>query len=321
MLKKLLKFIRNVTLAVSIVIGGVWFYLAQPSLLSSNTVDATVDIDRLRASVKTLSIDFHPRTFRNSKNLERTAAFIEDHFKNAGGRLKNQTFSVSGTEFRNVSAFFGPETGPRIIIGAHYDSHGATPGADDNASGVAGLIELGYLLQQHPPSTRVELVAYPLEEPPFFATKKMGSYFHAQSVSKSGESVLGVIVLEMIGYFSDEFGSQDYPALLFKLIYPNTGNFIAVIGKLDQRSYISKVKKQMKGTGEVDVYSIAAPTNIPGIDFSDHRNYWEFGYDAVMITDTAFYRNQEYHKTGDTWDRLNYEKMAEVVKAVFSAIK
>ncbi|MGJ8652316.1 MAG: M28 family peptidase [Opitutaceae bacterium] len=321
MLKILFKFLRNVILGVAVVIVGVWVYLAQPSLLSSGPANVSVDIERLRETVKKLSVDFHPRTYRKSKNLERTAAFIEGHFHDAGGRVNNQKFSVSGTEFRNISAFFGPETGPRTIIGAHYDSHGATPGADDNASGVAGLIELAYLLQQNPPSTRVELVAYPLEEPPFFATKKMGSYFHAESVSKSKEPILGVIVLEMIGYFSDESGSQDYPALLFKLIYPSTGDFVAVVGKLDQRSYISTVKKQMKGAGEVDVYSIAAPTNIPGIDFSDHRNYWEFGYDAVMITDTAFYRNKEYHKIGDTWDRLNYEKMAEVVKAVYSAIK
>lgn len=147
----------------------------------------------------------------------------------------------------------------------------------------------------------------------------MGSYIHAESVSEEGVSVRGMIALEMIVYFSDDFGSQDYPALLFKLIYPNRGNFIAVVGKLDQRDFISKTKVGMKGTTDLPVYSIAAPTQIPGIDFSDHRNYWEFGYDAVMITDTAFYRNHEYHKAGDTWHRLNYEKMADVVRAVYAA--
>ncbi|MDP4694360.1 MAG: hypothetical protein NWS00_07405, partial [Opitutales bacterium] len=128
----------------------------------------------------------------------------------------------------------------------------------------------------------------------------------------------GVIVLEMIGYYDDTSGSQEYPALLFKLLYPNTGDFIAVIGKLDQRPYIADIKAGMNGAAEIDVYSIAAPTQVPGIDFSDHRNYWEFGYDAVMISDTAFYRNKEYHKAGDTWDRLDYKKMGEVVKAVYS---
>lgn len=321
MLKKFLKFFRNVFCGVAVVIFGVWIYMAQPTLRASELVEPTTDNNRLRDIVKTLSVDFHPRTFRHSTNLEKTATFIETHLKKAGGRVESQNFQVSGQAFRNVRSFFGPESGPTIIVGAHYDSHGVTPGADDNASGVAGLIELAYLLQNNPPSQRVEIVAYPLEEPPFFATKKMGSYFHAKAVSQEANQVVSVIVLEMIGYFDEANGSQDYPAPLFKFIYPNTGNFIAVIGRHDQRSYISEVKAKMRGAAEIDVYSIAAPTHIPGIDFSDHRNYWEFGYDAVMITDTAFYRNKEYHKIGDTWDRLNYEKMGEVVKAVYSAVK
>ncbi len=320
MLKKILQFLRNVSLGVGIVIFGVWFYLAQPSLRANDTTELTIDTARLRECVKTLSVDFHPRSFRDTTNLNLTAAFIEDHFAQAGGRVEQQTFTISGSTYYNIRCFFGPESGPRQIIGAHYDSHGTTPGADDNASGIAGLIELAYLFQQHPPTTRVELVAYTLEEPPFFATNKMGSYFHAQAVVDEGEPILGIIVLEMIGYFDEAFGSQDYPALLFKLIYPNTGNFIAVIGRHDQRPYIAKVKAGMKGGTDLGIYSIAAPTNIPGIDFSDHRNYWPFGYDAVMITDTAFYRNKEYHKAGDTWERLNYDKMGEVVKAVYHAV-
>ncbi|MGJ8641539.1 MAG: M28 family peptidase [Opitutaceae bacterium] len=321
MLKKFLKYIRNVTLGVGIVLAGVWVYLAQPTLRTSDLSDASPNVDRLRETVKTLSVDFHPRTFKNVENTEKTASFIQKHFEAAGGRIKNQSFAVTDKEFRNVCAFFGPETGPRFIIGAHYDSHGITPGADDNASGIAGLVELAYLLQKHPPKMRVELAAYPLEEPPFFATQKMGSYFHAKAVSESNDEILGVIVLEMIGYFDETYGSQEYPALLFNLIYPNTGDFIALIGKLDQRSYISKLNRKMKGASKVAVYSIAAPTKVPGVDFSDHRNYWKFGYDAAMVTDTAFYRNQAYHTANDTWDRLDYEKMAEVVKAVFNVIK
>jgi Zn-dependent M28 family amino/carboxypeptidase len=321
MLKRFLKYLRNVFCGVALVIFAIWVYLAQPTLRASDPVELASDIDRLRTIVKTLSVDFHPRTFRHAENLEKTAAFIESHLKAAGGRVESQNFAVSGDTFRNVRSFFGPESGPTIIVGAHYDSHGVTPGADDNASGVAGLIELAYLLQANPTTQRIELVAYPLEEPPFFATKKMGSYFHAEAVSQESNEIVSVIVLEMIGYFNETRGSQDYPVPLFKLMYPNTGNFIAVIGKLDQRPFISEIKAKMKGAAEIDVYSIAAPTNIPGIDFSDHRNYWEFGYNAVMITDTAFYRNKAYHEVGDTWDRLNYEKMGEVVKAVYNAVK
>lgn len=203
------------------------------------------------------------------------------------------------------------------MIGAHYDSHSQTPGADDNASGVAGLIELAYLFGTTTPKNCVELVAYPLEEPPFFATKKMGSYIHAESLSRDNIKVIGMIALEMIGYFSDEFGSQSYPSKVLHLIYPSTGNFIAVAGNLDQRNFIAKVKSGMKGVTGLKVRSISAPRELPGIDFSDHRNYWAFNYDAIMVTDTAFYRNKAYHTADDTWDRLDYAKLADVVRAVY----
>lgn len=317
MITIIFKFIRNVTLGVGSVLLLVWFYLAQPSFRSNEHLDLPVDEARLQEVVKKLSIDFHPRNFRNTKNLEKTVAYLEKHFLQAGGTVEIQEFEISGSTYKNLRCFFGDKTKPRLVIGAHYDSHDHTPGADDNASGVAGLVELAYLFGETAPANCIELVAYTLEEPPFFATKKMGSYIHAESLSNEQVAVSGMIALEMIGYFSDEFGSQSYPAKLFHLIYPNTGNFIAVVGTLDQRDFISEVKLGMKGVTDLKVRSISAPRQIPGIDFSDHRNYWAFDYDAVMVTDTAFYRNQAYHTADDTWDRLNYSKMADVVRAVY----
>lgn len=318
MLNTLFKFIRNVTLGVGFVLALVWFYLSQPTFNSSDEVDFNVSQERLVEVVKTLSVDFHPRTFRHTDNLKKTVSYIEGHFREAGGLVEIQEFDISDTTYKNVRCFFGDKSKPRLVIGAHYDSHGVTPGADDNASGVAGLIELAYLYGKSNPESCIELVAYPLEEPPFFATKKMGSYFHAESLAAENVEVRGMIALEMIGYFSDEFGSQDYPSRLFHIIYPNTGNFIAVIGKLDQRPFISDVKVGMKGTSDLSVRSISAPTQIPGVDFSDHRNYWAFNYNAVMVTDTAFYRNTAYHTLDDTWNRLNYARMADVIRAVYN---
>lgn len=300
------------------VLLAIWFYLAQPALCSNEPTELKVDTERLKEVVKKLSVDFHPRNFRNTDNLNATAGYIQAHFEQAGGRVKIQEFTVSGNTYNNVRAYFGDNSTSRIIIGAHYDSQDITPGADDNASGVAGLIELAHLFSQHPPQRGIELVAYTLEEPPFFDFKYMGSYVHAESVDTENTQVDAMIALEMIGYFNDKFGSQDYPTALFRAIYPNTGDFIAVVGRIDQRSYISQVKAAMQGTTELDVYSIAAPTSIPGIDFSDHRNDWKFGYNAVMVTDTAFYRNEAYHTDEDTWDRLNYDKMADVVRAVYN---
>jgi hypothetical protein len=130
-----------------------------------------------------------------------------------------------------------------------------------------------------------------------------------------------MIALEMIGYFSSAPGSQSYPVPALKIFYPNKGNFIAIVGRLDQRKTVKKIKGFMKGATDLPVYSVNAPTIVSGIDFSDHRNYWKYGYDAVMITDTAFYRNQQYHERGDTAERLNYELMGKAVIQVFEAIK
>jgi len=317
MLRKILIFIGNVTLGVSLVLLGIWVYVAQPSFRSSERLDLDVNEARLQEVVKTLSIDFHPRNFRSTKNPEKTVAYLVGHFEQAGGSVETQEFEVGGTNYQNIRCFFGDKSKPRFVIGAHYDSHDQTPGADDNASGVAGLVELAYLLGRTALSNCMELVAYPLEEPPIFATTKMGSYVHAASLKRENANVSGMIALKMIGYFSEEFGSQSYPSPLLYLLYPKTGNFIAVAGNLNQRSYIARVKRGMKGTSDLKVYSIAAPQQLPGIDFSDHRNYWAFGYPAVMVTDTAFYRNRAYHTANDTWDRLDYTKMADVVRAVY----
>lgn len=319
-LRGLLRLIRNVGLSLCVILCGIWLVLAQPTFRSNSPINLEVDTERMQTVVKKLSIDFHPRSFNNFDNLNATAEFIEAQFKQAGGDIKVQEFTVNQFTYRNIRCFFGPPEGTRTIIGAHYDSHNQTPGADDNASGVAGLIELAFIFGKKPPNSGVELVAYTLEEPPFFASKQMGSYIHAQSVANEKDSIRGMIALEMIGYFSDKFGSQSYPLPLFNIIYPNTGDFIAVVGDLERREYITQIKAGMKGTTDLRTYSIAAPAQIPGIDFSDHRNYWEFDIDAVMVTNTAFYRNQNYHTVGDTWDRLDYERMADVVRAVYNTV-
>lgn len=184
MLIKLLKFIRNVSLGVGGVLLLLWFYLAQPSFRSNERLDLQVNEARLQEVVQKLSIDFHPRNFRNTENLEKTAAYIEEHFRKAGGTVEVQEFVVSDRNYRNVRCFFGDKQKPRLVIGAHYDTHHRTPGADDNASGVAGLVELAYLFGDASTSNCIELVAYPLEEPPYFATKQMGSYIHAESLSR-----------------------------------------------------------------------------------------------------------------------------------------
>jgi len=171
------------------------------------------------------------------------------------------------------------------------------------------------------PALRVDLVAYCTEEPPHFGGSDMGSYRHAQWLSEQEVEVAAMICLEMIGYFTDEPDSQDYPFAALKFIYPSTGNFIAVVGNTQQRELLATVKQAMSGATDLPVHSAAIPEMVPGVDFSDHRSYWEFNYPAVMITDMAFYRNKTYHTPADTHDRLDYARMIKVVLGVHQSVR
>lgn len=317
---KLGKSLLRIAVVAGLFIVAAWYVLTQPSCSSQPPAEQTADPGRLRVHVEKLAVEFYPRSHDRTDNLNACAAYIASHFREAGGRVSEQTFEVRGKEYRNVSIRFGPTGQARWILGAHYDSHRDTPGADDNASGVAGLLELARMFGEQPPPFAVELVAYPLEEPPDFGGFDMGSAHHARSLDLDADPVRGVLILEMIGYYSDEPGSQGYPMPLMKAIYPSAGNFIAVIGKWEQRPFIKQVKVAMTGATPLPVESLAAPTELPGIDFSDHRNYWPLGLNAVMISDTAFYRNPHYHEATDTPDTLDYERMAQAMTAVHAAL-
>ena len=292
----------------------------QPSCTHYPPTEKTVSTERLMTHVEKLSVDFAPRNYKRITNLDKCAVYISDHFEQAGGRVEAQTYDIKGKTYRNVIAHFGPETDSRIVVGAHYDSCQETPGADDNASGVAGLIELAYLLGKTELKQQVELVAYTLEEPPFFGGPDMGSARHAYSLKKAGVDVEAMICLEMIGYFSDEKGSQTFPSVFVKMLYPDTGNYITVIGSMGDRKLAKKMKTSMRSATDLPVYSMCAPEGFPGLDFSDHRNYWAFDYTAVMITDTAFMRNPHYHGDGDTMDKLDFDRMAKVVLGVYEGV-
>ena len=308
-------------LGVVLVLVAAWFWLTQP-LLSPAQPNAvrTVDPARLEAHVRKLAIDFSPRDINHLENLDLAAAYIASELTQAGGSISEQRYRVENRSFRNVIARFGPDTPERIVVGAHYDAFGALPGADDNASGVAGLIELARLLGAHPPALRIDLVAFSTEEPPYFGTTGMGSSVHAQSLQKENAVIRAMLSLEMIGYFSDERGSQHFPAGILSAFYPSTGNFIGVVGRVSDGLLARRVKSAMSEAAPLPVYSISAPSVIPGVDFSDQLNYWHAGYKAVMITDTAFYRNVNYHTQRDTPEKLDYKRMAMVVEGVYAAV-
>ncbi len=323
MLKK--RFAMLIILILGIIIGLpllIWFIVTQPVFwVRQNKSVAVVDPTRLEDHVRILATVFIPRDYRHPENLDQVAAYIRQEFERTQGRVSEQTFEVEGITYRNVILQFGPETGERIVIGAHYDAFAEYAAADDNASGVAGLIELAHLLDNVSFKTPLELVAYTLEEPPYFRTENMGSAVHAQSLKDDNQSVKVMIALEMIGYFDDTPGSQQYPVAALGYLYPTQGDFIAIIGKLDGGRPVRQVKQAMVGATDLPVYSLNAPANlVAGVDFSDHRNYWHQGYPAVMVTDTAFLRNFNYHTPNDTPDTLDYDRMADVVIGVYEAI-
>ncbi len=323
MLRKLLFFIvisTPIILLTSFVIA-----LKKPVFNVEESEGVTVQSTRLYKDVETLVSTTKPRNYKNIENLNDVAKYIKNEFQQANpDSVYEQVFNVRGQKnvYKNVICAFGPKNASRIVIGAHYDVCQNQPGADDNASGVAGLLELVRLFGENKPDLkyRYEFVAYTLEEPPFFRTTAMGSAMHARYLKDHNIRVKAMICLEMIGYFSEEEKSQEYPSGILKTIYPSVGNFIAVIGKLSDNGLTKSFKKGMKEVMTLGVESLNAPAWIHGVDFSDHMNYWDAGFPAIMITDTAFMRNKNYHQKTDTIDTLNFDKMADVVKGVYNAI-
>jgi len=292
------------------------YILSTSCCLADNHSDTSLIKNHLTAITKTKGY----RDYTNILLLNKTADYIHNEFTQYADSVYFQEYKVNGKIYKNVICSFGTENKKRIIVGAHYDVCEKQEGADDNASGVVGLLELARLLKDKKLNNRIDLVAYSLEEPPFFRTEFMGSYIHAKSLVDNKTDVYGMISLEMIGYFKDEKKSQSYPLGILKLFYGSRGNYITLVKKYGAGSFVRKFSKHFKNTKVIRTKKFAGPTILPGIDFSDHLNYWKFGFRALMITDTSFYRNKNYHEVGDTMETLDLNRMAKVIDGVYSAL-
>ena len=315
----LVKAVLIIATLVFIVLLATWLVIARPGFGSDSSLEAlqvSVSADRLRQHVEFLASPDRPRDYSHPENLNAAANYIAEQFMQFNVQVTRQSYQVDGVVYQNVIAQFGDAKAEQTVIGAHYDVAGELPGADDNASGVAGLIELGRLFANHPPKTAVQLVFYTLEEPPFFRSEHMGSAVHAQSMVRAGIPVRLMISLEMIGYYCDQPGCQSYPVGLLEAVYPDTGDFIAVVGQLGSNEP-ARLREYLRDHASVDSESINAPALLQGIDFSDHRSYWAHDIDAIMVTDTAFFRNRAYHTDQDTPERLDYAKMARLIEGIF----
>lgn len=318
-MKSLKRFILTIVILFAVLyIWGKIYASFQPPLVTRQIAADTV---RIKNDLFYLTDSCRYRNFLHIGQLNKAADYIKQQFDESAAPAYFQTYTTDSSEFKNVICSLGPKDAERIIIGAHYDACLNQDGADDNASGVCGLLELARLLKKEDLKYRIDFVAYTNEEPPFFGTNEMGSYVHAKSLFDSTVRVKGMISLEMIGYYSEEPGSQQYPFFVLEWFYGNKGNFITVAKKNSNDDFASFVSDRMKKEQVIPTKTFSAPSWAAGIDLSDHRNYWAFDYSAVMITNTAFNRNKQYHQKGDVASRLSIKNMSLVIDEVFRTIK
>ncbi len=269
---------------------------------------------RLRGHVSALAGEIGSRSLASPEGLEAAASYIENTLASMGYEYARQEFTVYKHTVRNISVEIPGQKKPEkiIVVGAHYDTVPGTPGADDNASAVAGLLELAREFKDVKIPVTLRLVFFVNEEPPFFKTSDMGSWHAARESTARGEDIMAMLCLESIGLYSDEQGSQGFPSPL-QYFYPDTGNFIAFVSNWNSRELLYKTIGTFRDTTAFPSEGLATPLAITGTDWSDHWSYWQAGYRAIMITDTALFRNDYYHTSEDTPERLDYERMARVV--------
>jgi Zn-dependent M28 family amino/carboxypeptidase len=279
--------------------------------------------DYLQHVVTRLAGDIGARTYRDLDRLARTSTYLSEQFVSFGYRVARQPFVFAGNTYDNIIAELPGGSSPEtlLIVGAHYDSVSTTPGADDNASGVAGLLGLARALAGSRLERTVRFVAFALEEWPVYRSRNMASYHYALSLKEKNEHVDGMICLEMIGYFCDREGCQRYPFPFMNTVFPRAGNFISLVGNMRSKSFTDRIATSFRQGTDLPVVTLNAPAIVIGIDFSDHWSFGKFGYRALMVTDTAFYRNPHYHAPTDLPDTLDYARMGKVVEGLTTAIR
>lgn len=298
----------------------------------------------LSRHVWTLSSAIGARSLTSAPdNLEKAAIYIEQEFrKRPVYKIEKQEFTadalvMSGRQVKNDGIVFPSKSyqtrniiaekpGVRhpdriLIVGAHYDSVYDCPAANDNGSGVASLLELSRLLADEQLDCTVRFVAFTNEEPPYFRTDKMGSHVYCESIYERGDKLIGMICLETMGYYSDEPDSQSLPHALFKAVYPTTGNFIAFISNFHSRHFLGRSARAFEAGVEFPFECVVLPQFIAGVDFSDQHAFWQRGYPAFMVTDTAFYRYPHYHELQDTADKVDCARLARVVAGLTHTIR
>lgn len=277
-----------------------------------------ITAQQLRSHVEELAGTIGEHNIFHPEALQAAADYIENQWRRQGYSVGKQSYRVKGVECSNLEVNRpGKNPGGEIILlGAHYDSVFGSPGANDNGSGVAALLELSRLFKESPPPVNLRFVAFVNEEPPFFTWGQMGSMLYAEEARRRKDPIRFMISLETIGCYRNRPGSQNYPPGL-KYFYPDTGHFIAFVSNFGSRGVMRRCVEAFNAVSDFPLESIAAPAAVPGVSWSDHQSFWRHGFKAFMITDTAFYRYPYYHTAEDTPEKLDYIPFAKMANGLF----
>jgi hypothetical protein len=311
---------------LALIIAAAWYMTAMPGKSWSTTVpplssQEQLIHDNLRHHVGMLASRIGERNVWHPEELAAAALYIHNTLEGLGYEVRVQSFESRGLTLQNLEVELPSDNAPQeiIVLGAHYDSIAGTPGANDNASGVAALLEIARLLAGNTYPRTVRLVAFANEEPPFFYSEEMGSSVYVARSRQRGEQIKAMLALETIGYYTDQPASQHYP-IPFSLFYPDTGNFIGFVGNLSSRRLVRRALGAFRASTAFPSEGVAAPGWMMGVHWSDHWSFWQAGYPAIMITDTALFRYQHYHAATDTPEKLDYPSLARVTKGLADVV-
>lgn len=309
-------------LLLALLLGALFVYASRRRAGSPNGAPAaaTAVVDGLRRDVTALCAIGERNTF-HPENLHRAADLVERELAAAGHRVERHSYETrEGIRSDNLIVEIAGKSKDIVVIGAHYDSVLGTVGADDNASGVAALLALARRFANHKPARTLRFVAFANEEPPHFQSENMGSYQYAKRCFERGEKIVAMVSLETIGYYSDAPHSQHYPGPLAAM-YPTTGNFIGFATNLGSRALLNQCMKAFQRASRFPVESAALPEAVPGIGWSDQWSFWQFKWPAIMVTDTAPFRNPHYHEASDTPETLDYKRLGQVVEGLAGVVE
>ena len=301
-----------------VLLGGTFMLLKMPGtshrgpLPPSTPVEAELR-ERLREHVTELAEVIGERNVWHPAALERAAGYLAGELGKSGFRVAEHPYRAEGRIVRNLAAEL-PGTGRGeeiVVVGAHYDSVLGSPGANDNGSGAAALLEIARLLAGSRPERTGRFVLFVTEEPPFFQTELMGSRVYAEGCRQRREKIVAMLSLETLGCYRDEPGSQAYPFPL-SLFYPDRADFVGFVANYRSRAILRRALAEFRRTTPFPAEGLAAPVTLMGIDWSDHWAFWQAGYPALMVTDTALFRYPHYHQASDTPDKVDYDRLARV---------